>query len=286
MQTLTRPIAAALTALALAVPAAAQDDAPDLATVVATVNGDEITLGHMVAARSNLPQQYQQLPDDVLFDALLDQLVQQTLLSQSQDELTGIAEMTLENERRLLGAAQAVEDVVNTAVTDDALQALYDERYADAEGGTEFNASHILVESEEEAQEIIAEIEAGADFAELAEARSTGPSASAGGELGWFGAGAMVAPFQEAVETLEPGTVSESPIETQFGWHVIRLNETRTADAPTLDEVRGELSEELRQSAVSARVEELEGAAEIDRSGAETLAPADLGAAAASVQAQ
>ncbi|WP_372890189.1 peptidylprolyl isomerase [Rhodosalinus sp.] len=285
MQTLTRPIAAALTALALATPATAQDEAPDLSTVVATVNGDEINLGHMVAARENLPQQYQQLPDDVLFDALIDQLVQQTLLSQTQDELTGIAEMTLENERRLLGAAQAVEDVVNTAVTDDALQSLYDERYADAEGGTEFNASHILVESEEEAQEIIAEIEGGADFSELAEARSTGPSAASGGDLGWFGEGAMVEPFQQAVETLEPGTLAEAPVETQFGWHVIRLNETRTAEAPSLDDVRGELSEELRQSAVDTQVEELRDEAEIDRSGAESVAPSDLGAAAASLQA-
>ena len=280
MQTLMRPIAAALTALALAGPAAAQD-APALDTVVATVNGDEITLGHMVAARSSLPQQYQQLPDDVLFSALLDQLVQQTLLSQTQDELSGMAEMTLENERRLLGAAQAVESIVGEAVSEEALQTAYEARYAEAEPATEYNASHILVETEEEAQALIEELDGGADFAALAEEHSTDPSGPSGGSLGWFAAGAMVEPFQDAVEEMEPGTVRDEPVQTQFGWHVIRLNETRAADAPELDEVRGEIEEELRQAAVDARLAALQDDATIDRSGADSLDPAALSAAAA-----
>jgi peptidyl-prolyl cis-trans isomerase C len=279
MQTLTRPLAAALTALALAGPAVAQD-APALDTVVATVNGDEITLGHMVAARSSLPQQYQQLPDDVLFTALLDQLVQQTLLSQTQDELSGIAEMALDNERRLLGAAQAVESIVGEAVTDEALQTAYEARYAEAEPGTEYNASHILVETEEEAQALIEELQGGADFAALAQEHSTGPSGPSGGSLGWFGAGSMVEPFQNAVQEMEPGTVRDEPVQTQFGWHVIRLNETRAAEAPALDEVRSEIEEELRQAAVDARLAALQDSAQIDRSGADSLEPSALSAAA------
>ncbi|MFP4043775.1 MAG: peptidylprolyl isomerase [Rhodosalinus sp.] len=280
MQTLKRPIAAALTAIALAGPAAAQD-APALDTVVATVNGDEITLGHMVAARSTLPQEYQQLPDDVLFTALLDQLVQQSLLSQTQEELSGMAEMALENERRLLGAAQAVESIVGEAVTDEALQTTYEARYAEAEPGTEYNASHILVETEEEAQALIEELDGGADFAALAEEHSTGPSGPSGGSLGWFDADTMVEPFQNAVEEMEPGTVREEPVQTEFGWHVIRLNETRAADAPELDEVRAELEDELRQAAVDARLAALQDDATIDRSGADSLDPAALSAAAA-----
>jgi peptidyl-prolyl cis-trans isomerase C len=280
MHTLTRPIAAALTAFALAGPAAAQD-APALDTVVATVNGDEITLGHMVAARSSLPQQYQQLPDDVLFNALLDQLVQQTLLSQTQDALSGMAEMALENERRMLGAAQAIEGIVGESVTEEALQAAYEARYADAEPGTEYNASHILVETQELAQQLIEELEGGADFAALAEEHSTGPSGPSGGSLGWFGEGAMVEPFQNAVQEMEPGSVRSEPVQTQFGWHVIRLNETRPAEAPALDEVRGELAEEIRQAAVEDRLQALSDAAEIDRSGAESLDPSALSAAGA-----
>jgi peptidyl-prolyl cis-trans isomerase C len=280
MHTLTRPIAAALTAFALAGPAAAQD-APALDTVVATVNGDAITLGHMVAARSSLPQQYQQLPDDVLFNALLDQLVQQTLLSQTQDALSGMAEMALENERRMLGAAQAIEGIVGESVTEEALQAAYEARYADAEPGTEYNASHILVETQELAQQLIEELEGGADFAALAEEHSTGPSGPSGGSLGWFGEGAMVEPFQNAVQEMEPGSVRSEPVQTQFGWHVIRLNETRPAEAPVLDEVRGELAEEIRQAAVEDRLQALSDAAEIDRSGAESLDPSALSAAGA-----
>jgi peptidyl-prolyl cis-trans isomerase C len=280
MHTLTRPIAAALTAFALAGPAAAQD-APALDTVVATVNGDAITLGHMVAARSSLPQQYQQLPDDVLFNALLDQLVQQTLLSQTQDALSGMAEMALENERRMLGAAQAIEGIVGESVTEEALQAAYEARYADAEPGTEYNASHILVETQELAQQLIEELEGGADFAALAEEHSTGPSGPSGGSLGWFGEGAMVEPFQNAVQEMEPGSVRSEPVQTQFGWHVIRLNETRPAEAPALDEVRGELAEEIRQAAVEDRLQALSDAAEIDRSGAESLDPSALSAAGA-----
>lgn len=280
MHTLTRPIAAALTAFALAGPAAAQD-APALDTVVATVNGDEITLGHMVAARSSLPQQYQQLPDDVLFNALLDQLVQQTLLSQTQDALSGMAEMALENERRMLGAAQAIEGIVGESVTEEALQAAYEARYADAEPGTEYNASHILVETQELAQQLIEELEGGADFAALAEEHSTGPSGPSGGSLGWFGEGAMVEPFQNAVQEMEPGSVRSEPVQTQFGWHVIRLNETRPAEAPALDEVRGELAEQIRQAAVGDRLQALSDAAEIDRSGAESLDPSALSAAGA-----
>lgn len=280
MHTLTRPIAAALTAIALAGPAATQD-APALDTVVATVNGDEITLGHMVAARSSLPQQYQQLPEDVLFSALLDQLVQQTLLSQTQEELSGVAEMALENERRLLGAAQAVESIVGEAVSDEALQTTYEARYAEAEPGTEYNASHILVETEEEAQALIEELQGGADFAALAQEHSTGPSGPSGGSLGWFGASSMVEPFQNAVQEMEPGTVRDEPVQTQFGWHVIRLNETRAADAPELDEVRAEIEEELRQAAVDARLAALQDAATVDRSGADSLDPSALSAAAA-----
>ena len=102
----------------------------------------------------------------------------------------------------------------------------------------------------------------GADFAETAQERSTGPSGPNGGYLGWFGAGMMVAPFEEAVMTLEVGDVSD-PVETQFGWHVIILNETRETELPTLDSLRAELTTEIQQLALNARIEELTAAAEI-----------------------
>ncbi|RVV97874.1 peptidylprolyl isomerase [Mesobaculum littorinae] len=236
---------------------AAQTPASDVTadTVVATVNGTDITVGHMVVLGERLPEQYQSLPDEVLYDGILEQLIQQTALGAQAGDPTERTELVLENERRALVAQQVIEEAARTAVTEEAVQAAYEEAFADAEPQTEWNASHILVESEEEAQAIIEELDGGADFATLAEERSTGPSGPSGGELGWFGPGMMVAPFEEAVQALETGEISD-PVETQFGWHVLKLNETRQKDAPPLEEVRGEIEQQVQQAAVEALIAE------------------------------
>jgi len=244
-------------------------------TVVAVVNGTEITLGHMIVLRQNLPQQYQQLPADVLFDGILDQLVQQTLLAQGVTELTPAAQLLLDNEARSLRAADSIQDITENAVNDEALQAAYDAEFADFTPADEYNASHILVETEEEAKALVEELNGGADFATLAQERSTGPSGPNGGSLGWFGQGAMVAPFEAAVVSMEVGAVSE-PVQTQFGWHVILLNETRKTSAPALEEVRGQLADNLRRQAIEAHAATLETAAEIDRIQPGTINPQAL----------
>ena len=262
-------------AAAVALPVAAQDE-PGLDTVVATVNDTEITLGHMIVARASLPQQYQQLPEDVLFKGLLDQLVQQTALADSfSGELPPRVTLSLENETRSLTAGEAIEGVMAEDVSDEELQAAYDAQYSDAEPEPEFNASHILVETKEEADAIKAELDGGADFAELAKEKSTGPSGPGGGSLGWFGPGMMVPAFEEAVAGMEAGSVSE-PVETQFGWHVIKLNETRTAEAPALEDVREELETQIRQTKVQEAIESLTDSAEVDRSAAEGIDPSVL----------
>ncbi|MDJ1016012.1 MAG: peptidylprolyl isomerase [Paracoccaceae bacterium] len=267
------PLAAALM---ISAPAALMAEGhADAETVVATVNGTEITLGHMIVLKQRLPAQYQQLPPDVLFNGVLDQLVQQTLLGQSGDDLSVGSVKTLENEERALRASEVIRGVAEGATTDEALQAAYDEAFAGAEPETEYNASHILVETEEEAAAIVTELEGGADFATLAQERSTGPSGPNGGQLGWFGMGAMVAPFEKAVVAMEPETIS-APVQTQFGWHVIRLNEVRQMEAPTLDEVRDQLTEQLQRSAIEARIAELTEGAEVTRSTVEDIDPALL----------
>lgn len=233
-------------------------------TVVATVNGTDITLGHMLVLRQRLPQQYQQLPPDVLFNGILDQLVQQTLLGQQTENLSTASRITLDNEERALRAAEEARRVVDDAMTDEAIQAAYDELYGNTEPETEYNASHILVETEEEAAALVTDLEGGADFAELAMEKSTGPSGPRGGELGWFGTGAMVPPFEEAVVALEVGAIS-APVQTQFGWHVIKLNETRIKDAPALNEVRNQLRENVQAAAIESRIDALTEAAEIVR---------------------
>lgn len=253
-------------ALGLALPAMAQD--VDQNTVVATVNGQDITVGHMIVLREGLPEQYQSLPDDVLFDGILEQLVQQTVLSQKADEPGPVVELQLENEKRTLLAGTAMKSLIDDQMTDEAIQTAYDEKFADAEPTKEFNASHILVESEDEAKALVTELEGGADFAELAKEKSTGPSGPNGGELGWFGPGMMVKEFEDAVIGMEPGAVS-APIQTQFGWHVIRLNETRMQDAPPLEEVRAEIADELQQKLIADTLATLTDEAEITRNEAE-----------------
>lgn len=255
--------AAASLALAIAMPVQAQE--LTARSVVATVNGQEITLGNMLAIRSSLPEQYQSLPDDVLWDGILDQIVQQTVLSQDEKAKETLrVTAALENERRALLAAEVVGAVAAESISDDAIQAAYDAEYANAEMGKEFNASHILVETEEEAAALIEELNGGADFAQLAKDKSTGPSGPNGGELGWFGPGMMVEPFQQAVEGMAAGDVSE-PVQTQFGWHVILLNETRNMEAPSLDDVRDELTLKVQQEAVKTYVEDKVAAAEVTR---------------------
>ena len=232
-------------------------------TVVATVNGTEITLGHLIQAREVLPAQYRDLPPEVLFDGLRDQLVQQTVLVQSMAHRSKRLEIVLQNEERALIAGEALNQVATIAVTDAALQAAYDARFANVSAGQEFNASHILVEDEAEALRLIGLIEDGEEFADLAREHSTGPSGPNGGQLGWFGPGAMVKPFEDAVMELEVGAVSV-PVQTQFGFHVIRLNEVRAQPVPALDEVRAELVAQIERAAAEANVAGLMDAAEIE----------------------
>jgi peptidyl-prolyl cis-trans isomerase C len=253
------------------------EDAPTADTVVATVNGTAITLGHMIVAREALPDQYKALPPDVLFKGILDQLVQQTALEQSMDgKLTRRDTLHLENEERGYVSARALEAVVRGAVTDAALQAAYDARFKDAAPQTEYNAAHILVADEAKAKELLAELEAGADFAELAKTNSTDTGSGAvGGDLGWFGLGMMVKPFEEAVVAAELGKVA-GPVQSDFGFHLILVKETRVAAQPTLDDIRDELATEIEQQAIEAHVTEVTAAAAVETPG-EGIDPALLG---------
>ena len=260
---LNRLSAAFAAAMLAATPVFAQDEV-SADTVLATVNGVEITVGHMIVARAQLPQQYAQLPAGVLFDGLLEQLIQQAAIASGVSELSRRNELLLENERRALAVNEALEVVAAAALTEEALQDAYDAAYAGAEPETEYNAAHILVENEELARRLIAALADGEDFAELAREHSTGPSGANGGDLGWFGKGMMVPEFEAAVVTLEPGQVSE-PVQTQFGWHVVKLNETRQKDAPTLNEVRDQLVEQVQRAAVQATLEAATSAASITR---------------------
>ena len=212
----------------------------------------------------------------MLFKGLLDQLVQQTALAQSNsDDDNTLVKFALENQRRSLLAGSAIDAVMAKDIPEDDIQKIYDVDYAQAESGGEFNASHILVETEEAALALVTALQGGADFAELAKEKSTGPSGPDGGQLGWFGAGMMVPPFEQAVQGMQVGAVS-APIETQFGWHVIKLNESRTMAAPALTEVRGEIEMQLRQQAAEAHIQALISNADVTRMAEGDINPALL----------
>ena len=248
-------------AVSVAMPAMAQD----ASTVMATVNGTDITLGHMIALQERLPDQYKQLEDDVLFEGILEQLIQQTALSQEMEkDLSGTIALSKENEIRAFLAGELLAKIGTADLEEGAIEAAYKDRYADAESEIEFNASHILVETEEEAKELVTLLAGDADFAELAQEKSTGPSGPGGGSLGWFGKGAMVPEFEEAVISLDDGAVSE-PVQTQFGWHVIKRNESRIKEAPALDSVRDDLERELRAKAIDDEINRLTEGAEVTR---------------------
>jgi len=253
---------------ALALPATAQDTVTlDPSTVVATVGDTEITVGHMIVAWASLPEQYQGLPDDVLFQGILDQLVQQSALEQKFDgELPARIPLQLENERRSLTAGEAINQLMEEPLDEADVQAAYEADYGNAEQETEYNASHILVETEEAALAVIEEIEGGADFAAVAREKSTGPSGPNGGQLGWFGTGAMVPEFEQAVVELEVGAVS-APVKTQFGWHIVQVLGRRdydVTDETRRDQARKAVRDEKAEEALSAYLRRLRDEAYIE----------------------
>ncbi len=248
---------------------AADPVAYDASTVVATVNGTPITLGNVIVMRDQLPEQYKNLPDETLMTGIVQQLVDQALLSETvstsaeSDPLA--VKLMLENERRGALAGRVAEATMAEPVDPAAVQAAYDKQVADFKPAPEYDASHILVASEDEAKKLYDEIKGGADFAEVAKANSTDGSAQQGGELGWFSAGQMVPEFEKAVVALEPGAVA-GPIQTQFGWHIVKLNAKRDSAPPPLDQVKPQIEAQLHQQALQAKLETLRGGAKIEMS--------------------
>ena len=244
----------------------------DSDVVVATVNGEEIKMGHVVMVYDTLPQQYKSLPAEQVFQGIVEQIIQQTVLAQAAaNPNSKYIEFAVDNERRILTASQMIDEITTEATSEDKLQAYYDARYQSVDLGREYNASHILVESEEEAKDLIVKLSDGADFAALAQEFSTGPSGPNGGALGWFGQGRMVAPFEQAVMSLTVGEVSPLPVQTQFGWHVIILNDMRAVQAPAFEEVSGEIAAELQRVAIEERVKVMVDGAAVVRVDQSTL---------------
>ena len=269
MRKLTEFMGATAIVLCAALPTLAEDAKPrtDLTadSVLATVNGREITLGQMITVRNGLPPEYLQLPDDILFNGILDQLVQQTALAEiGEARMTRRDEIALEVDRRAYLAGSVLDYTAQTAVTEEKIEEAYKVKYASAEPSREFHAAHIIVDSEEAAAKIKEAIDGGADFAEEARKNSTDGAAANGGDLGWFKLEAMVQPFAEAIAGMKEGEV-KGPVQTEYGWHVVKLIESRLTEAPKIEDVRDELVGDLRQQAVETRVTETVEKAKIEK---------------------
>ena len=161
-------------------------------------------------------------------------------------------------ERAMLAQAVAADFIANNQATDEEMQALYDEQMKLAPP-VEFKARHILVETQAEAAEIITQLDGGADFAELAKEKSTGPSGPSGGDLGWFPPDRMVGEFSQAVRELEDGAYSKAPVQTQFGWHVILREESRESPPLPFDSVRDTLKQNVEGRKLQDYLESLRG---------------------------
>jgi peptidyl-prolyl cis-trans isomerase C len=147
--------------------------------------------------------------------------------------------------------------------SDDELKAAY-EKVKEQAGRTEFKARHILVKDEAEAKKLIKQLDKGADFAELAKKNSTGPTGKDGGDLGWFDPKQMVPAFAEAIAAMKPDTYSKTPVQTQFGWHIINLQDTRKAEPPAFDDVKPQLTALVQRQKLSEEIVKMRNSAKID----------------------
>ena len=260
-----RATACALFATAVAFTAVAQEEED---VVMATVNGHEIKRSDVASAISQLPPEVrQQLAPQVLIPMIADQLATAHLVAErgyadGLDQTEEVQERLASAERRI------VQDVwlsraVAERTSEEAITALYEEALEAQPPVEEIHARHILVESEADAAAVIDELAAGADFAELAQERSIGPSASQGGDLGYFREDDMVPAFSEAAFELQAGEMSEAPVQTQFGWHVILVEDRRMTEVPSLEDLRPQLEDRLRQQLTQEILGELRADAEI-----------------------
>jgi peptidyl-prolyl cis-trans isomerase C len=229
--------------------------------IVATVNGEPITRAQLdlYAQRRGGQMPEEDLLNDLISIELLKQAAERERLH-LRNEVAG----ELATQRGAILAQAAVRDrLEHHQVTDEDIEAEY-ERFVSEEMGEELRARHILVPTREQAEELIAELNDGGDFAALAQEHSQDGSAEAGGDLGWFEPDMMVEPFSEAAQALEPGNYTQEPVQTQFGWHVIRLEGRRAAEAPPLAEVSNEVRGYLQSQMVEAWVNELRERARIE----------------------
>lgn len=261
---LLAPVALALGAAGLATGAAAQEGDP----VVASVDGDEVLLSDVFAAYQSLPQQLQSMPFPELYPQLIDRVVTNKLVAKAGREAGLHEQPEVRAEIRRLEDRVVEREYfrmkIDERMTDEQLQQAYDAYLEETKEAKEVHARHILVETEAAAAELIAELDDGADFAELAQEHSTGPSSVDGGDLGFIGPGDTVESFQAAAFALDAGNHTEAPVQTRFGWHVIKVEEVRQAEPKSFEEMEEELRNTVTEEIITSLIEEVRADAEIE----------------------
>lgn len=258
---------------------AAQESDIDENQVVARVDGEDILLADVLRLAGDLPPQYQaqyaQIYPLLVLRVVDFRLAGKAGRSEGLDQDDEVKARIAAAEDRVIRDAY-LERTVEARVTDDAVRQAYAKYLEDNPPKIEQRASHILLETEEEAREVIAKLNDGADFAELAKESSTGPSAPQGGDLGYFTAGQMVPEFAAAADKLQPGDYTKEPTQTQFGWHVIKVVDRREVTQPAFAEMKSQLRDDMARDAVEAILADLRAAAEIEILPAGETAPGTM----------
>ncbi|UYH50530.1 peptidylprolyl isomerase [Candidatus Kirkpatrickella diaphorinae] len=230
----------------LPAPAAKEKENP----LIASVNGEKIYLNDVRQAAANLPPQLQRLPVQTIIGALTNQMISQKAvqIAAERDGLAKKPEVKAMMENAANSALQNayLSEKVRPMVTDAAIQQAYQKDYEAHKNDIEIHARHILVATEAQAKDAIAQLKKGANFADLAKKLSTDKGTGAsGGDLGWFKKTDMLPAFSDAAFKMKPNTVSQTPVKTQYGWHVIKVLGSRKAKVPPLNEVREEIRQQL-----------------------------------------
>jgi peptidyl-prolyl cis-trans isomerase C len=257
-------LAALLTALAAPIAVRAEDSDP----VVARANGVDIRQSDLALAEEDIGSAMPQMGPEQKRDYLITYLADVIILAQAADQRQladrGDVKQRLEFERHKALMEALLQDAGKAAMTDDAMHKVYDEAIKQTPNEQEVHARHILVATEGEAKDIETQLKNGADFATLAKEKSKDPGATEGGDLGYFTKDQMVPEFAEAAFKLDKGQISD-PVKTQFGWHIILVEDKRTKPTPTYDQVKGQLQNYVARRAQAEFVDNLRKSATIER---------------------
>lgn len=265
-------VTGAVIAMMLAAPhlAIAQQTAPAPAAdvVVATVNGLDITQGEIQAYQATLPEQFRQIELATIMPQLINQLIDRKLAAAAARASGMASQPAVRQHIAMLEEGFLnqlyIDQRLSKMVSEDSVRAAYRKSIALEPKREQIRARHILLKTEAEARAVLAELRGGADFAKLASLKSTGPSARDGGDLGFFGVGQMVPAFSAAAFALRPGEYTRTPVKTQFGWHVIKVEERRVSGQENFEQARAKLQQKMTEEAYEKLMAELRAMAKIE----------------------